>query len=90
MPKKMHENRTEVPPQLTIGKVRPPTGTRWTEIAIFARAWMTMFSDKPIATMAPKDFSLIITSLVALKNSITYSPSNIKAPNKPYSSQKIA
>lgn len=71
MPKNRQLNSTEVPPQLTIGSVNPLTGVRCVAMAIFAKAEITMFKLKPTATIAPNDFSLMVTSLVVRKNSRT-------------------
>lgn len=71
IPKKIQLNNIEVPPHETIGSVRPPTGTRCTEMAMFASACITIFKLNPMATIAPKDFSLIVTSLVTRKNNMT-------------------
>lgn len=71
MPKKTQVKRSDVPPHETIGKVKPPTGTRCTEMAILANACITILRLRPTATIAPKDFSEMVTSLVTRKKSMT-------------------
>jgi hypothetical protein len=39
----------DVPPLLTKGNVNPVTGTKLTETAMLANAWITMFRQSPIA-----------------------------------------
>ena len=90
MPNEIHVNIKLVPPILIIGKVKPVTGTRWTETAILAKACTTKLRLMPMLKKVPNAFGLLVTKVTERKNSNTNKDRTKPPPNKPHSSQMIA
>ncbi len=80
----------EVPPILNKGKVKPVTGSKCNETAIFANAWMTMLKQSPIATIAANGLGHLVTNRVHLKSNVKYKNITTMPPIIPTSSHIIA
>ncbi len=79
-----------VPPIDIKGSVKPVTGTKCTDTAMFANACTVSDRLKPMAKKVPNAFGLLVTSFTVRKKSMTYNASTAVPPNKPYSSQMMA
>ena len=90
IPKEIQVNKTDVPPILIIGKVKPVTGTKFTDTAILINAWITKLALKPIANIAPNALGLFVMSRVTRNTNKTYKPIINSPPMMPYSSQMMA